>query len=78
MQGVLSYEFGPDDRYYLVGLITHTDLNIRNLCGFDTLDQAGAIAKRKGDDELLATPPTSVTTKKKEAPVSFADQRPTA
>jgi hypothetical protein len=48
MQGVLSYEFGPDDRYYLVGLITHTDLNIRNLCGFDTLDQAGAIAKSFG------------------------------
>jgi len=48
MQGTLNYELGPDDRYYLVGLISHTDLNIRNVCGFDTLDQAGAIAKGCG------------------------------
>lgn len=36
------------DRYYLDGDIKHSDLIIRNVCGFDSLDQAGAIALHFG------------------------------
>lgn len=36
------------DRYYLTGLINQSDLSIRNACGFDSLDQAGAIALNFG------------------------------
>lgn len=44
----LSFEVGPDDRYYLTGSITHPDLSFCNQMGFDNWAQADKFASDYG------------------------------
>jgi hypothetical protein len=43
----LGYLFN-EDLFFLSGQITHSDLLARNACGFLSLDDAAAIAKKYG------------------------------
>jgi len=44
----LGFQVGPDDRYYLTGNITHSDLAFRNQMGFDSWNQADKFASDYG------------------------------